>query len=94
MDIWWTYCPRCLSRSIWARTGVYKNMTRGIVTLAFRCSIIDGHTHPTSEARKVAWLTLDQPERDMVEARAIRVTDALASPGSPAVRVHDGTRLL
>jgi 8-oxo-dGTP diphosphatase len=74
-------------------TGVYKNMLPGVVTLAFRCSVIGGHTHPTDEARKVAWLTVDEATRDMPEARAARVTDAL-SDKAPFVRVHDGTRLL
>jgi len=74
-------------------TGVYKNMRLGVVTLAFRCSVIGGQTHPTSEARKVAWLTVDEATRDMPEARAIRVTDALSDEG-PFVRVHDGTHLL
>ena len=46
-------------------TGVYKNMLRGVVTLAFRCSVIGGHTHPTDEARKVAWLTVDEATRDV-----------------------------
>jgi 8-oxo-dGTP diphosphatase len=73
-------------------TGVYKNMPRGIVSLTFRCSIIGGHPHPTDEARKVAWLTVDEAERNMVEARAIRIADAL-SDGGPFVRVHDGFRL-
>jgi ADP-ribose pyrophosphatase YjhB (NUDIX family) len=75
-------------------TGVYKNMVRGVVTLAFRCSVVGGREHATSEARQVAWLTIDQAERDMVQARAIRVTDALATSATPAVRVHDGTNLL
>jgi ADP-ribose pyrophosphatase YjhB (NUDIX family) len=74
-------------------TGVYKNMRLGIVTLAFRCSVIGGSTHPTSEAAKVAWLTVDEATRDMPEARAVRVTDALSDDG-PYVRVHDGTQLL
>lgn len=74
-------------------TGVYKNMIRGVVTLAFRCSVIGGHTHPTDEARKFAWLTVDEATRDMPEARAVGVTDAL-SDKAPFVRVHDGTRLL
>jgi 8-oxo-dGTP diphosphatase len=74
-------------------TGVYKNMKRGIVTLAFRCSVIDGHGHPTDEAKQVTWLTIDQAQHDMVEARAIRVTDALSDSG-PFVRIHDGTHLL
>ena len=74
-------------------TGVYKNMRRGVVTLAFRCTVIGGHTHPTSEARRVAWLTVEEATQDMPEARAVRVTDAL-SDKAPFVRVHDGTRLL
>jgi ADP-ribose pyrophosphatase YjhB (NUDIX family) len=73
-------------------TGVYKNMRRGIVTLAFRCSIIGGQTHPTSEARQVTWLTVNEAAHDMVEARAIRITDALSDKG-PFVREHDGTWL-
>jgi 8-oxo-dGTP diphosphatase len=74
-------------------TGVYKNMRLGVVTLAFRCSVIGGQTHPTSEARNVAWLTVDEATRDMPEARAVRVTDALSDDG-PFVRAHDGTHLL
>jgi 8-oxo-dGTP diphosphatase len=74
-------------------TGVYKNMVRGVVTLAFRCYATEGATHPTSEARQVTWLTVDEATRDMIEARAVRITDALSSNG-PFVRVHDGRRLL
>ena len=74
-------------------TGVYKNMVRGIVSLAFRCRVISGQTHPTSEARQVTWLTVDEAKQTMVEARAVRVTDALSHNG-PFVRSHDGTRLL
>jgi 8-oxo-dGTP diphosphatase len=74
-------------------TSVYKNMVRGVVTLAFRCYAVGGDVHPTSEARQAAWLTVDQATRDMVEARAVRITDALSDSG-PFVRVHDGTRLL
>ena len=77
-------------------TGVYKNMKLGVVTLAFRCSILDGQGEEdaTDEARQVAWLTVEEATRQMPEARAIRVVDALASSDSPAVRVHDGTHLL
>src|SRR5450756_2161164 len=38
--------------------------------------------HPTGEARKVAWLTINEDERDMPEARAVRVTDALTTSGT------------
>jgi ADP-ribose pyrophosphatase YjhB (NUDIX family) len=76
-------------------TGVYKNMKLGVVTLAFRCSLLGGQQHPTDEARKVVWLTVDEAERNMPEARAVRVTDALkTSDAGPPVRIHDGTHLL
>jgi ADP-ribose pyrophosphatase YjhB (NUDIX family) len=77
-------------------TGVYKNMRLGVVTLAFRCSIIDGQGQEdtTDEAKNVAWLTVEEATRQMPEARAIRVVDAVASSDRPAVRVHDGTHLL
>ena len=74
-------------------TGVYKNMKLGVVTLAFRCRMIVGHSHPTDEAKQVAWLTINEAQQAMPEARAIRVIDALRSDG-PFVRVHDGTCLL
>lgn len=74
-------------------TGVYKNMVRGVVTLAFRCYAVGGETHPTSEARQVAWLTVDEATRNMVESRAIRIIDALSGNG-PFVRVHNGTNLM
>jgi 8-oxo-dGTP diphosphatase len=77
-------------------TGVYKNMRLGVVSLAFRCSIIDGQGQEdiTDEAKKIAWLTVEEATRQMPEARAIRVVDAVASSDSPAVRVHDGAHLL
>lgn len=65
------------------------------ISLAFRCTLVEGQTHPTDEARRVAWLTIGQAKSDMPEVRAIRVVDALRSSGDgPAVRIHDGTHLL
>src|SRR5438034_6046960 len=37
-----------------ALTGVYKNMTRGIVALVFRCEIVAGQADTSSEARELA----------------------------------------
>ena len=74
-------------------TGVYKNMRLGVVTLAFRCRVVDGNAHASDEARRIAWLTVEEATRQMPEARAVRVTDAIAG-GNPAVRIHDGTHLL
>jgi len=66
-------------------TGVYKNMRLGVVTLAFRCSILDGQGQEgeTDEAKRVAWLTIEEAARRMPEARAVRVVDALARTDSP-----------
>jgi 8-oxo-dGTP diphosphatase len=69
-------------------SGVYKNMTKGIVALVFRCHPAGGAAGSTPEASEVAWLTGD-------EAFAIRLLDAMEISGlAPAVRVHDGTKLL
>ncbi|MDL4771563.1 MULTISPECIES: NUDIX hydrolase [Thermomonosporaceae] len=73
-------------------TGVYKNMVLGVVTLAFRCRVVEGGGHATPEAAEVAWLTVDEAVERMPEARGVRVVDAFA--GGPFVRVHDGDRLL
>jgi 8-oxo-dGTP diphosphatase len=74
-------------------TGVYKNMTQGIVALVFRCHVVDGITRATDEVSQVRWISKDEIEDYMDEAYAIRVLDAL-SVGLPAVRAHDGRRLL
>src|ERR671933_1361444 len=37
-------------------TGVYKNMTRGIVAIVYRCRPVRGIAHPTSESVAVEWL--------------------------------------
>ncbi|XVQ13262.1 hypothetical protein ACQP1W_12190 [Spirillospora sp. CA-255316] len=73
-------------------TGVYKNMERGVVTLAFRCRAVEGAGRATEEAAEVAWLTVDEARVRMVEARAVRVLDAVRA-GGPFVRVHDGVRV-
>ncbi|WP_131736334.1 NUDIX hydrolase [Actinomadura roseirufa] len=74
-------------------TGVYKNMNRGVVSLAILCTPIEGIPHTTEEAVSVAWLLPAEAIETMPEARAVRVTDALRD-GGPFVRVHDGTSLL
>lgn len=73
-------------------TGVYKNMTRGVVALVFRCYIAGGQPRPTDEARDVRWLSKRQLTELMTPAYAVRVLDAL--DGSATTRAHDGTNLL
>ena len=77
-----------------ALTGVYKNMTRGIVALVFRCKITGGDLTTTDEASAFRWVT-DTEVADLAEeAYAVRIRDALSADRSPAVRHHDGVHLL
>ncbi|MGW4774218.1 NUDIX hydrolase [Nocardia sp. NPDC004278] len=73
-------------------TGVYKNITRGIVALVFRCTALRGQAHPTAEAAELRWMTAEEARAVMDPAFAIRVLDAF----EPAVqlRAHDGVNLV
>jgi 8-oxo-dGTP diphosphatase len=73
-------------------SGVYKNMSRGIVALVFRCSPVSGRLSTTDETVSVRWLSIDQIRRRMDPAYVVRVTDAFTE-GAPA-RVHDGIDLV
>ncbi len=76
-------------------TGVYKNMTRGIVALVFRCRPEAGRARPSAEATAVHWLSRQQIAERMSEVYAVRVLDALADRDTaPSVRHHDGRTLL
>ncbi|WP_329278343.1 NUDIX hydrolase [Streptomyces sp. NBC_00691] len=74
-------------------TGVYKNTTRGIVALVFRCKPSGGTERTSDESTAVDWLTPAEVEERMAEVYAIRLLDALDENG-PHVRSHDGRRLL
>lgn len=69
-------------------TGVYKNMTRGIVALVFRCAPEAGNATATDESREVRWMTLDEVQSAMSEAYAVRVLDAFGERAT--ARSHDG----
>jgi 8-oxo-dGTP diphosphatase len=73
-------------------TGAYKNLSRGIVALVFRCHPVGGEATVTDESRRVAWFTEDEMRVHMVPAYAIRVLDALGE--GVATRAHDGTHLI
>ncbi|MFG2643558.1 NUDIX hydrolase [Streptomyces sp. NPDC048370] len=74
-------------------TGVYKNTTRGIVALVFRCKPSGGKERTSTESTAVEWLTPDEISDRMTEVYAIRLLDALDG-ASPHVRSHDGRHLL
>src|SRR4051794_30406302 len=73
-------------------TGVYKNMTRGIVALVYRCRPLTGTAHPTSESVAVDWISADEVAARMSPAYAVRILDALRD--APASRAHDGVELV
>ncbi|MFJ3500085.1 NUDIX hydrolase [Streptomyces sp. NPDC090135] len=75
-------------------TGVYKNMTRGVVALVFRCRPTGGTETTSTESMAVEWLTRDEVASRMGEVYAVRVLDALDAAGAPHVRAHDGRRLM
>ncbi|WP_406381486.1 NUDIX hydrolase [Streptomyces sp. NBC_01618] len=74
-------------------TGVYKNTTRGIVALVFRCKPSGGTERTSAESMAVEWLTQEQITERMSEVYAIRLLDALDGAG-PHVRSHDGKHLI
>jgi 8-oxo-dGTP diphosphatase len=77
-----------------ALTGVYKNISRGIVALVFRCHQTGGVLTTSREAAEVRWVTREEVTDLADQAYAIRVLDALDLAAPPAVRAHDGVRLV
>ncbi|MEY9965925.1 8-oxo-dGTP diphosphatase [Streptacidiphilus sp. MAP12-16] len=75
-------------------TGVYKNISRGIVALVFRCSPDGGHEQVSEESTAVDWLTPSQVTANMAEVYAVRIQDALRGDLVPAIRTHDGRVIL
>jgi ADP-ribose pyrophosphatase YjhB (NUDIX family) len=75
-------------------TGVYKNMARGIVALAFRCHVLGGQLSTNSEASAFRWATKHEVTELTTEVFAYRVLDAYKTEETPAVREHDGVDLI
>ena len=77
-----------------ALTGVYKNMTRAIIALVFRCKITGGDLAATDEVAAFRWATGADVAELADEAYAVRVLDALNGGQPAAVRHHDGVHLI
>jgi 8-oxo-dGTP diphosphatase len=77
-----------------ALTGVYKNMSQGIIALVFRCHETGGRLTTASETAEVRWASRAEVAALADQAYAIRVLDALDFATPPAVRAHDGVRLI
>ncbi|MFT8178379.1 NUDIX hydrolase [Mycobacteroides chelonae] len=73
-------------------TGVYKNLTHGIVALVYLCRPAGGEPHATEEAREIRWMTKEEAQSAMVPAFGIRVLDAFEE--APQSRAHDGVDLI
>ncbi|MFD5100336.1 NUDIX hydrolase [Streptomyces albidochromogenes] len=75
-------------------SGVHKNMTGLIVSLVFRCQAADGTLTTGDETRALRWATREEVIELADEAYAIRVLDASYASSPPAVRAHDGVKLV
>lgn len=73
-------------------TGVYKNLTHGIVALVYRCRPAGGEPHATEEAREIRWMTMEEVQSAMTPAFGVRVLDAFEQ--APQSRAHDGVNLV
>lgn len=75
-------------------TGVYKNMSAGVVSLVFRCHVIHGRPRESVESVAAEWLTVSEAIKRMTPAFGVRVHDADDLSGEPKLRAHDGVNLL
>lgn len=74
-------------------TGVYKNMSQGIVALVYRCRAATLPTQQTDEASEIKWHRVEVVGDLMPAAYAIRIADAV-TPRRVATRAHNGTSLI
>lgn len=75
-------------------TGIYKNMSLGVVALVFRARPVEGEPRPTEESTAAEWWPADRIEAELDGTFKTRVRDALAADLTPVIRHHDGTRFL
>ncbi|MER6128043.1 NUDIX domain-containing protein [Streptomyces sp. NPDC001795] len=68
-------------------TGVYKNIHRKTISIAFLCNVVKGEAGVSDEASEVAWMTPTEAHVMMPPIRALRVSDALDEDG-PFVRSY------
>jgi 8-oxo-dGTP diphosphatase len=73
-------------------TGVYKNLTVGVVALVFRCIPLGDPDSDSAEAMAVRWADLAEIPHLMAPAYAVRVTDAFGD--ATVTRAHDGVQLV
>jgi ADP-ribose pyrophosphatase YjhB (NUDIX family) len=77
-----------------ALTGVYKNMSRGIIALVFRCRPVGGTLTENPEVAGFRWVLESEVSAIMSEAYAMRILDAYRHNAVPSIRDHDGVKLV
>ncbi|SFT45932.1 ADP-ribose pyrophosphatase YjhB, NUDIX family [Actinopolyspora lacussalsi subsp. righensis] len=77
-----------VSVAVESLSGSYKNLSRGIIALVFRCRPLSGKPRATDESVDAGWFELSEALGRMSEVYAVRVSDAFAA--TPAIRNHDG----
>ena len=81
--------------SIERLTGIYKHLSRGILALVFRCTLLPSTLSPSEEATEVRWWRVEEVDALVEDVYAIRVLDALENQhGSPLLRAHDGRKIV
>ena len=76
-------------------TGIYKNMSLGVINFVFRARAIKGEPQTGPETKDIRWATRQEvTELVPLEAFVIRTLDALDNPEQPRIRHHDGVHLL
>jgi ADP-ribose pyrophosphatase YjhB (NUDIX family) len=76
-------------------TGIYKNMTLGVINFVFRARAVHGEPQTGPETKDTRWATRQEiTELVPTEAVAIRTLDALDNPEHPRIRHHDGVHLM
>lgn len=74
-------------------SGAYKNMSRGVVALVFRCRATNEPYPLIPEAEDIAWISFRIFQSKVEEVYAVRIRGALTR-GPVLVRSRDGTRVL
>lgn len=80
-----------IETSVGHLTGIYQNMSLGVIALVFRCSQSGGKLHVSEESEQVSWMTLEQVDAVMTPVFAVRVRDAINEIAPVKLRSHDGT---
>lgn len=83
-----------LSIKVETLSGVYKNIARGIVALVFRCHTVGGALVCNAEVSEFHWAADNELDQLMTPAYAVRARDALHYRDTPAIRTHDGVKLV